>query len=157
MNFNINDNIKAKNLSEKIINSLNLFSEEKEILVFVKEKNFINLVNQILNDLSNYENEDILLQDEDLIKRIILENLNDNFDNKKSISNLNLNEDDEFEDIFSDNDNNNNSISYAKNFFDWDLDLKYFEEFINNDREYAIDKIGFLFAIYFPKEIEYKK
>jgi len=71
--INLKDNIKIRNLSDKIINSMNQFNEEK-ILVFVKENSFLNVVNQLLIDLSNYE-EDKDISDLNLAKYSIIENL----------------------------------------------------------------------------------
>ena len=70
---NLNDNIKIRNLSDKIINAMDQFDEEK-ILVFVKENSFLSVVNELLKDLGSYE-EDKDLSDLNLGKYSILENL----------------------------------------------------------------------------------
>lgn len=57
--LSIDENIKIRNMSHKIINAMSLFSEEKKLLVFVKENSFINVTNQLLKDLSDYERADI--------------------------------------------------------------------------------------------------
>lgn len=68
------DNVKSRNFSDKIINAMNLFKDEDKILVFVKESSFLNIVNQVLKDLTSYE-EDEEIKDLDLGKYTILQNL----------------------------------------------------------------------------------
>lgn len=48
--------------------------EEEKILVFVKENSFVNVVNQVLKDLTSYE-EDKDVSDLNLAKYSIIENL----------------------------------------------------------------------------------
>ena len=72
---NIEDNIKIKNLSDKIINSMNIYADEDKLLIFVKENSFINVVNQVLRDLENYNQES---NNSEMIRFEIMENLKKN-------------------------------------------------------------------------------
>jgi len=72
--INLQDNIKVRNFSDKIINAMNFFSDEDKILVLVNESSFLNIVNQVLRDLTSYE-EDKEISDLDLGKHSIMQNL----------------------------------------------------------------------------------
>jgi len=86
--ISIPENIRIRNLSDKIINSMNLFNDEEKILVFVKENSFLNVVNQVLKDLSNHEKIDEI-NDINLSQISILENMrNKNLDIYKEFNSI---------------------------------------------------------------------